>query len=49
MTAGVGPVINYVHKIGKHDVFIEAKWLPELTTEKRTRGDFVWVKAGFAF
>jgi hypothetical protein len=49
MTAGVGPLVNYVHKIGKHDLFVEAKWLPELGTEKRTRGDFVWVKAGFAF
>ena len=48
-TAGVGPVVNYVHKIGGHDFFVEAKWLPELETEKRTRGDFVWVKAGIAF
>lgn len=49
MTAGVGPLLNYVRKFNGHDVFIEAKWLPELTTEKRTRGDFVWVKAGCAF
>lgn len=49
MTAGVGPVVNYVRKIGGHDFFIEAKWLPELAVEKRTSGDFVWVKAGFAF
>ena len=48
-TTGVGPVVNYVHKIGRHDFFIEAKWLPELAAEKRTRGDFVWLKAGFAF
>ncbi len=48
-TAGVGPVVNYVHKIDGHDFFIEAKWLPELEVQKRTRGDFVWVKAGVAF
>jgi hypothetical protein len=48
-TAGVGPVVSYAHKVGNADLAAEVKWLPELDVEKRTKGDYVWVKVGVVF
>lgn len=48
-TAGVGPVVSFVTKIGNNDLAIEAKWLPELNVQKRLKGDIVWVKIGLVF
>jgi len=48
-TVGIGPVISYAAKIGGSDVVFEVKWLPELDTEKRLEGDYVWVKAAVLF
>ena len=49
MTAGVGPVISYVRPIGKTQLLAEVKWLPELSVDKRMKGDYVWFKLGFLF
>jgi hypothetical protein len=49
MTAGVGPVLNYILPIGKNTLAVEVKWLPELDTKNRLQGDSVWVKAVFQF
>ncbi|HKI69439.1 MAG TPA: transporter, partial [Verrucomicrobiae bacterium] len=46
---GVGPVVSYIHKIGKVDFAGEVKWLPEVDAEKRLKGNFVWVKLGVVF
>ena len=48
-TVGVGPVVSYAAKIGDRDLVFEIKWLPELETEKRLEGDYVWVKAAVLF
>ncbi len=48
-TAGVGPVVSYAHKIGKSDLAAEVKWLPELSVDKRMKGDYVWFKVGLSF
>jgi hypothetical protein len=48
-TAGVGPALSYLLTINKTTLVIEAKWLPELDTENRLEGDFVWVKAAVLF
>ena len=48
-TVGVGPIISYITKVGGADVVFEAKWLPELDTERRLEGDYVWVKAAILF
>jgi hypothetical protein len=48
-TAGVGPVLSFVAKIGKADVAAEVKWLPELSVEKRLKGDTIWFKLGMVF
>jgi hypothetical protein len=48
-TLGVGPVVSYVRQIGRTQLLAEAKWLPELDTDKRLEGDYVWFKLAFLF
>jgi hypothetical protein len=48
-TTGIGPVVSYVRKVGGRDVAIEVKWLPELDTANRTKGDYIWAKIGVLF
>jgi hypothetical protein len=48
-TYGVGPVLSYAHKLGKHDLVCEAKWLPQLHSENTTKGDYFWVKIALMF
>jgi hypothetical protein len=43
-TAGLGPVLSYVSKIGDVDVIGELKWLHEFETKNRPEGDYVWFK-----
>ncbi len=46
---GVGPVVSYVTKILECDTIFELKWLHEVETENRLKGDIVWFKAVFKF
>ncbi len=48
-TAGVGPVISFVTKVGGHDLAAELKWLPELNVDNRLKGDTIWFKLGLVF
>ena len=48
-TIGVGPVLSYVHKVGKTDLVAEVKWLPELEVTKRLKGDTIWFKLALVF
>jgi len=48
-TVGVGPVLSYTTKIGQSDLVAEVKWLPELDTEHRLKGDYVWFKLAILF
>ena len=48
-TAGLGPVVSYVHKIGKADMLAELKWLHEVETKNRLKGDYIWLKVIFKF
>jgi hypothetical protein len=48
-TSGVGPVLSYVRQIGRTQLLAEVKWLPELDTDKRMEGDYIWFKFGFLF
>lgn len=43
-TAGLGPVLSYVYKLGSVDLLAEAKWLHEIETRNRLEGDIVWFK-----
>lgn len=50
MTTGVGPVLSYVRPVGqKGQLLAEVKWLPELDTNHRLNGDYVWFKLGVLF
>ena len=48
-TMGVGPVVSYVRQIGKTQLLAELKWLPELDTDNRMEGDYIWFKLGVLF
>lgn len=48
-TVGVGPAISYVPEIGRADFAAEVKWLAELDSSKRLKGDYVGVKLGMLF
>jgi hypothetical protein len=45
-TAGAGPVLSYVRKVGggTEDFIAELKWLHEFETKNRLEGDLVWLK-----
>lgn len=51
-TVGIGPVLSYTTKIGRSkttDLVAEVKWLPELSVEKRLKGDTIWFKLALVF
>lgn len=49
MTTGIGPVLSYAYEIGDLDLAAEAKWLPEIGTSNRLKGDAVWFKLAVSF
>ena len=47
---GIGPVLDYIVPTETNGTFVfELKWLPELDTNNKVEGDFVWFKAGWQF
>jgi hypothetical protein len=48
-TVGIGPVVSYATKVLNRDLVTEVKWLPELETEHRLKGDIVWFKVAVVF
>ena len=48
-SAGVGPLIFYVHDIGKRQVVFEAKWLPKINVKETTMESFVRVELALNF
>jgi len=48
-TMGIGPVINYILPVGTDNWVFEAKWLPEMNTQNRLKGDYLWVKVVYQF
>ena len=48
-TAGIGPVLGYIQPIGQQKHLFELKWLPEIDTEKRLKGDYIWLKMVYKF
>jgi hypothetical protein len=48
-TAGIGPVLGYIQPMGKETLLFEFKWLPELDTENRLKGDYLWLKMVYKF
>lgn len=48
-TAGIGPVLGYIQPIGTEKLLFEFKWLPELDTKNRLKGDYLWLKMVYTF
>jgi hypothetical protein len=49
-TSGLGPAIGYIRPLGgTESVALELKWLTETGTEKRLKGDYLWLKAVYKF
>ncbi|MEG2155593.1 MAG: transporter [Burkholderiaceae bacterium] len=48
-TAGLGPVLGFIQPIGKQSLALELKWLAELDTRNRMKGDYLWLKAVYKF
>jgi len=48
-TVGLGPVVSYTTKILERDTLFELKWLHEVETENRLKGDIIWLKAVYKF
>jgi hypothetical protein len=48
-TAGIGPVLGYIQPIGNEKLIFEFKWLPELDTQNRLKGDYLWLKMVYKF
>lgn len=45
---GIGPVIDYILPFKNESLLaVEFRWLPELDTEKRLEGDYLWLKIAY--
>jgi hypothetical protein len=42
-------VLGYIQPIGNEKLLFELKWLPELDTQNRLKGDYVWLKMVYTF
>jgi hypothetical protein len=46
---GVGPVVTLIHTSSKYNFSAQVKWLPELDTNNRLNGNWVWFTLGLQF
>ena len=46
---GIGPALTYILPTNSGTGVLELRWLPELDTDKRLEGDWVWLKAVWQF
>jgi len=48
-TAGIGPVLGYLLPLGENTLVTELRWLPELDTENRLEGNYLFLKIVYQF
>ena len=48
-TVGLGPVLTYLLPRGEQTFAGEVRWLPEINTKRRLKGDYVWLKLVYQF
>jgi hypothetical protein len=48
-TTGLGALVGYIRPMGKQSLVLEAKYLNEMHTENRVKGDMIWLKAIYKF
>ena len=44
MTSALGPVLSYARNIANFTLVTELKWLHEVETTRRLKGDYIWLK-----
>jgi hypothetical protein len=49
LTSGVGPVLTYILPMGENTLVGEVRWLKELETKGRLKGEYVWLKIVYQF
>ena len=45
----MGPVLGYILPLGTQSLAAELKWLPEMDTKNRLKGDYIWLKMVYKF
>ena len=48
-STGIGPALGYILPCGENTLVAEARWLPELDTQRRLEGDYFWLKLVYQF
>lgn len=48
-TLGLGPVLSYILPVGDNTLVAELRWLNELETQRRVKGNFIWFKLVYQF
>jgi hypothetical protein len=48
-TVGIGPVLTYILPRGDATLVGEFRWLPEIDTKRRLKGDYFWLKLACQF
>jgi len=48
-TAGVGPVLGYLLPTRGANIVVELRWLAELESRNRLKGDYIWLKTVYQF
>lgn len=43
-TAGIGPALGYMLPMGKDNIVVEFRWLPQFDSTNTTEGDYYWLK-----
>jgi len=48
-TVGIGPTLGYILPVGENTLVVELRWLPELESKNRLKGDYYWLKIVYQF
>lgn len=48
-TVGLGPVLSYLLPVGDNTLVAELRWLNELETQRRVKGNYIWFKLVYQF
>ena len=46
---GIGPALGYILPVGENTLVTSLRWLPELETKNRLKGDHFWLKIVYQF
>jgi hypothetical protein len=46
---GLGPVVSYIRKIGKTELAVDLKWVPQIDVQNTMKGNYIWAKVALVF